>query len=197
MNTIVLVGLATLFLGANPVHIEVVTQQIPEITIESVKPKYPESLESKIRGKKRKKRELYPEIEDTFIDSKYVKYCDEIGEEYDISPELLTAVIEKESRGNAKAVNSYGCKGLCQVSERWHKQRMKKLGVTDLLSPRDNITVAADYIAELCETYEDAYTAMAYYGGWMQRDGRISSRGQSYLNTLFDRVAELEKKHGK
>ena len=60
---------------------------------------------------------------DTYIAEEYQDYCEEIGEMYCVCPELLMAMIETESSGNPDATNGT-CKGLMQVSEKWHKDRM-------------------------------------------------------------------------
>ena len=155
-----------------------------------------------VKTKKKKKITIekvdeYPDIEDTFIKQEYVEYCEVIGRIYDISPEIMEAMIEKESRGKASVVNSSGCKGLCQVSERWHSKRMRKLGVADLLDPYSNILVAADYLAELCEDTGDMYMALAYYGGWVNSNGTLKRNADSYISSLMKRAEDLEKKHGK
>lgn len=192
----------------------VVNAELPEEkeeVVETVLPAVVEIVEEekevaeveKVKVKKKKKKittekvDEYPNIEDTFIDQKYVEMCEVIGRIYNVSPEIMEAMIEKESRGNASAVNSSGCKGLCQVSERWHKKRMNKLGVTDLLDPYSNILVATDYLAELCEDTGDMYTALAYYGGWVNSNGTLKRNADSYISSLMKRAEDLEKKHGK
>lgn len=101
---------------------------------------------------------------DTWLSDEVQGYCEEIGEEYCICPEMLMAIIEAESRGDVYAENG-GCKGLCQVSVRWNKSRMRSLGVTDIYDEYSNILVGADYLAELFEEYEDpAVVLMIYHG---------------------------------
>ena len=78
---------------------------------------------------------------DTFIPQEYVAYCEEIGREYGICPELLEAIMESESSGNPQAGNG-NCKGLMQVNTQYHKGRMAKLGVDDIYDAKGNITVA-------------------------------------------------------
>ena len=87
---------------------------------------------------------------DTYIAEEYQAYCEEIGEMYCVCPELLMAMIETESSGNPDATNGT-CKGLMQVSEKWHRDRMKRLGVKDIYDPYGNILVATDYLMELAE----------------------------------------------
>ena len=186
--------------------VEVVLEEEPEIEVAvpavAVVEAVPEVQPMKSKKKKKKKIVIekvdeYPDIEDTFIDKQYVEFCEVAGRIYNVSPEIMEAMIEKESRGNASAVNSSGCKGLCQVSERWHKKRMKKLGVTDLLDPYSNILVATDYLAELCDDTGDMYMALAYYGGWVNKNGTLKKNADSYISSLMKRAEDLEKKHGK
>ena len=93
-----------------------------------------------------------------------------------VEPQLLIALAEAESTYNPEAIGG-DCIGLCQVNPRWHKDRMERLNVTesDLLTVNGNMAVAADYLAELLDSYEGDVTAalMAYNG-----DSRINA----YLN---------------
>lgn len=113
------------------------------------------------------------EPEDTILCEEYVQYCDEIGAIYDIQPELLMAIIETESRGQADADNG-SCKGLMQVSERWHSSRMERLGVTDLYDAYGNILVGADYLNELISGSDNIYEALMIYHGERNIDGKVS-----------------------
>lgn len=123
------------------------------------------------------------------------EYCCEIGYEYSICPELLMAIAEKESMLNPNA-NNGTCKGLMQISEKWHKSRMKKLGVTDLYDPYGNILVAADYIMELAEKYESITLVLDIYNGNSnafenERTGTMSD----YATKILKRAEELERLH--
>lgn len=134
---------------------------------------------------------------DTYIDIQYQKYCVEIGEMYGICPELLMAMIESESSGNPNAQNG-NCKGLMQVSGKWHKDRMKKLGVADICDPYGNILVATDYLMELAEKYEDIGLVLDVYNGnskAMQNaeHGKLSE----YASKILYRAEMLERIHGK
>lgn len=122
-----------------------------------------------------------------------VKY----GGTYGISPELLQALIETESCGNPKAING-GCKGLCQIYERYHHDRMEKLGVYDIYDEQSNVLIAADYLAELFKEYGDVCLALDIYNGNSNAEynfewGIISE----YAERILKRSAELERLHGK
>ena len=101
---------------------------------------------------------------DTYIAEEYQNYCEEIGEMYCVCPELLMAMIETESSGNPDATNGT-CKGLMQVSEKWHRDRLKRLGVKDIYDPYGNILVATDYLMELAEKYEVLGLVLDLYNG--------------------------------
>ena len=101
---------------------------------------------------------------DTDISEEYQEYCEKIGEMYCVCPELLMAMIETESSGNPNATNGT-CKGLMQVSEKWHRDRMERLGVKDIYDPYGNILVATDYLMELAEKYEDIGLVLDVYNG--------------------------------
>ena len=100
---------------------------------------------------------------DTYISEEYQEYVYEIAGEYDLSPELIVAMIETESSGRRKVVSSAGCIGLMQVSPKWHGDRMERLGVTDLTDAYGNILVGCDFVAELYEKYDDVYTVLMCY----------------------------------
>lgn len=116
--------------------------------------------------------------------------CEEICEPYHISPNFVMAVIWKESRFATDAENG-PCKGLMQVKESCHKERMERLGVTDLSNPYENIQVGVDYLAELFETYEDDAIVLDMYNGNTKaisnyEKGKLSSYSKSVLEKAVD-----------
>lgn len=123
--------------------------------------------------------------------------CYEYGEMYDICPELLMAMIESESSGNPNAENG-DCKGLMQISERWHTVRMAEIGADDIWSETDNIHIGANYLHELFNRYEDVALVLMVYNGESDavekaENGYISD----YARKILDRSAELERWKGK
>lgn len=138
-----------------------------------------------------------PHYEETYLSAEIVEICEEVGEEYAICPELLMALIEMESSGHADAQNG-SCKGLCQISERWHKSRMEKLGVTDIYDPEGNIRLCADYISEIGAEYEDIGLCLMIYNGQsnaveMAESGLLSN----YAEWILTRSEEIERSRGK
>ena len=131
------------------------------------------------------------------VSNEVKQICNEIGNQYGICPELLIAIIEKESAGNPNAENN-GCKGLMQIYEKYPTDRMTRLGVTNLYDERSNILVGTDYIRELFEKYNDVATVLMVYHGEKNavqkgNNGQISD----YASSILERSAELERLNGK
>ena len=122
------------------------------------------------------------------------------GELYNICPEFLIAVAKRESEFNPEAVNG-SCVGLMQVSVRWHTDRMERCHVTEeeMWTVDGSMHVAADYLAELFDEYEDAALVLMIYNG----DSDASSFAQGdcdmsdYASDILTYSRELEEKHGK
>lgn len=123
---------------------------------------------------------------------------EELGKQYNICPELIQAICYRESRFQPDAENE-DCIGIMQVSEKWHKERMKRLKVNDLLDMEGNMTVAVDYLAELAEENEDIAIVLMKYNGdsrvqeVMEGTGEISD----YAAEIMELSAKLERQHGK
>lgn len=84
--------------------------------------------------------------------------------EYGIDPAIIFAMIDLESKYNINAVGDGGKSiGLMQIQPRWHKERMERLGASDLADPYQNVTVGIDYLAELLEKYGDMEMALVGY----------------------------------
>lgn len=120
--------------------------------------------------------------------------CVKYGEEYGICSELLMAIIERESSGRPDA-ESGGCKGLMQISDRWHKDRMERLKVTDIYDVDGNIHVGADYLAELFGKHEDVGIVLMVYHG--EKDAATKTELSDYADWILTRSAELERMNGK
>ena len=135
---------------------------------------------------------------DTYLSENIQVYCRLIGSEYNICPELIMAIIEAESSGDAYAVNYDGsCIGLMQVSERWHYDRMQRLNVDNLFDEYGNILVGTDYLYELIKQHDDIAVALMYYNG--DADAENFANGDCeisyYAESILERSAELEKLH--
>lgn len=83
--------------------------------------------------------------------------CEESGVEY----ELALAVIWRETMFRNVMGDNGDSYGYMQVQQKWHEERMERLGVTDLLDPLSNFRVGCDILSELIEKYglEEGLTA--------------------------------------
>ena len=117
---------------------------------------------------------------------------------YIICPELLMAMIEQESSGDPKVANGAGDTGLLQVNAKWHRDRMEKLGATDLTDAYSNILVATDYLAQLFEEEgDDLYLVLMKYNMKHDRAEELYNSGiySEYATTISQRAWELEVLH--
>lgn len=138
-----------------------------------------------------------PKENDTYISETAQDACYEYGEQYNISPELLVAIIETESEGNPRAETG-GCKGLMQIYIKYHRDRMKRLGVEDIFDERSNVLVGTDYLAELFEKYHEAsYVLDVYNGNSKAKSNYENGTISPYAKKILERSAELEFLHGK
>ena len=102
------------------------------------------------------------------------EYIEVVCGEYGICPELVQAIIERESSWDPKA-ESDGCEGLMQISPVFHQGRMERLGVTDLRDPYDNILVGVDFLAELFRQYHEIYPVLMFYNaGYAEKEGLLA-----------------------
>lgn len=116
-------------------------------------------------------------------------------EEYGIAPALVIAMIEQESDFRADEVGDDGSSaGLLQVQQKWHQERMDRLGCDNLLEPYQNITVAVDYIAELKEINPDLYWVLMAYNSGMNRATKNMGAGtySDYAIEVTQYAARLE-----
>ena len=126
---------------------------------------------------------------------------EKVGEDFGICPELMEAMAYRESRFDPEVTNK-NCYGLMQVNVRVHKDRIEKYGYTaeDMLEPEPNITVAADYLKELFDTYgDDDPLILLYYSGAKSQIPKYKEYGfiNSYIKDVLTRSAEYERSHGK
>ena len=135
----------------------------------------------------------------TGVPDEIQEYANIIGSEFNICPELLMALAERESQFTADAENG-SCKGLMQVNANTHKARFIEAGWSpeDWADPYKNMYVGAAYLHELFVKYEDVGIVLGLYHG---ESGAISKgksgRLSSYTTGILKRSEELERAFGK
>ena len=132
------------------------------------------------------------EPKDTWISDEYLPYIKEASEQYHICPEMIMAIVEHESSGQADARNG-SCKGLMQINEKYHSDRMERLGVADIYDPYGNILVGCDYLAELFAEYEDMSIVLMKYNGTSGAETRGYENRTKYADGIIKRTMELER----
>lgn len=133
---------------------------------------------------------------DDGIPAEVKEACEKYGKEYNICPELIESLAYQESRFIADVVSADGsCIGLCQVNPKWHKDRMKRLGATDLTDIDQNVHVAADYLAEIFKDHdgEPETVCQIYNGDSSWKKGHVSK----FAREIVKRSAEYERIHKK
>lgn len=111
------------------------------------------------------------------LDKDLQDYIFDICEERDIDPAIVIGIIERESDFRPKLMGDSGKSyGLMQVMKKWHVGRMKKLGVTNLKDPYQNVLVGIDYLDELIDRDKGVeWALMAYNGGPAYANRKVAS----------------------
>lgn len=100
-------------------------------------------------------------------------HIDKTAKRYGLDPQIVKALIEEESGWYASAEGDNGQSiGLMQIQPRWHKERMKRLKVTDLYDPEQNVTVGCDILAELYQKHGNYEDALSVYNSGNTKDGQ-------------------------
>ena len=120
---------------------------------------------------------------------------------YDLSPALLAAVIEQESKFDAGARSSAGAVGLMQLQPATAQGIAKYTGgskfvLADLDDPEINVRYGAWYLHHLMQKYGNERLALAAYNAGQQNVDRWRAEGVgiqfSETRAYVDRVERLE-----
>ncbi|HWK61088.1 MAG TPA: transglycosylase SLT domain-containing protein [Eoetvoesiella sp.] len=99
-----------------------------------------------------------------------------------LAPELLIAIMQKESVFRPKVQNRYGAQGLMQVVRRWHSDKLHKS--ESLFDPAVNVRVGTDILEEYLESYDgNLWKALAKYSG----------NSSGYAKTVINESRKLER----
>ena len=123
------------------------------------------------------------------------KYITDVCSLYpNVDPTLIMSIIEQESRYKPNVENGK-CIGLMQVSSYWNAPRIKKLGVTDLHDPHDNILVGVDYISELLTKHKDTSLVLMLYNMSWDSAFEMHAKGltSNYAKSVLTRQTEIQK----
>jgi soluble lytic murein transglycosylase-like protein len=124
----------------------------------------------------------------------YDSYIEQAARENHLDPDLLRAVISRESGGNRRAVSPKGAQGLMQLMP----DTARGLGVTDPTDPQQNIMAGARYLRQQFDRFgNDRNLALAAYNagpGNVDRFGGIPpfSETQKYVTAVNDRLRQIK-----
>lgn len=142
--------------------------------------------------------ELPEEYRETgYLPEKMQIYIRCLCKQYDVPYALILAMIEHESGYVFDAVGDNGnSKGYMQIYEKWHTDRMERLGVNDLKNPYQNVYVGIDYLSYLLEKYGTVQDALAAYNyGEKGARENLWNNGvyvYSYNREIMQRMKEIE-----
>ena len=180
-----------------PIHEELVTETFTEdVPLFSVK----EELEIENTTVAPVQPE-YPIYDFIPLPAELQEYICEVSAGYELNPLPVYAIMWRESGFKEDALrvtNKEHSVGMMQVNILWHKDRMDKLGVTDIYEPYQNIKVGIDYFVELLSWREDTtleWAFMAYNGGPSYAD-EMTAKGQlsEYAKSVMDKLMEYSYK---
>ena len=132
------------------------------------------------------------------LSARFQKYIDGKCKSYGISTNVVMGCIRTESNFQTQIMGDNGkAYGLMQVQKQWHKERMKKVGATNLLDPYDNVAVGIDYLAELYKIYNGNWhkALMAYNGGhaYCKRRVRAGLVNSPYSRRVMNYAEDFKK----
>lgn len=138
-------------------------------------------------------------IDDVDLDPELQAWLFEYCGNRNLSGCLVIAIIEQESECDPDCIyitdneESYG---LMQIQPFWHQERMDRLGVTDILAPKQNIRTGVDFLLELFNKNPETEWVLNAYNGGEQHADRMEDIGivTDYALTIMNRAKELEVK---
>lgn len=124
----------------------------------------------------------------------YGFYIKDVCSKYDdIDPILIASIIETESWFTPDIENASHHVGLMQVSRKWSKPYMKKLGCTDLLDPFQNILVGVDMFDAWLQMADGniELALMCYNQGYESAIASYRKGVSTYAKTILERTERL------
>ena len=124
----------------------------------------------------------------------YESYIVDICGDYPIDPNILIALVEKESCFKSNAVSENGKhKGLTQLTPKLFKDRMDELGLEDSVDPYSNLMLCADYIYSKVSEGNDIELVLMMWNMGEDKAKASYSKGHvsSYAKHIMKRASEL------
>ncbi len=149
-----------------PTEVEAVLASEPPVIIHKPEPEPVVAVEVELPPQATEQIDVDPTRDDIPLDKDTQVLLYEACGETGVPFELALAVIWKETRFQNLIGDDGSSAGYMQVQERFHWDRMERLGVTDLTDPYGNFLVGCDYLAEMVDRDRGVeWALMAYNGG--------------------------------
>ena len=109
-------------------------------------------------------------------------------------PELIICLIERESSFNPKAVSKYGCKGLMQIHEKFHVEKLKKLNIkgAEIFRIDSNIHIGCIILKEYYNSTKSISGALKKYLG-ANHKGYICDILSNFTDLIITEQQHIEK----
>ena len=139
---------------------------------------------------------IYVFVTNIMFPRKYKDIVEQASSIYNVDPNLVYAVIKRESNFNKKAVSLSGAKGLMQLMEPTANEVVRKIpsinnDTYEIYEPFVNINIGTRYLAMLLSYFDgNYYLALAAYNAGL---GRVSSWFDEPYNT-YDNLKEVLQK---
>lgn len=102
--------------------------------------------------------------------------------EFNVDPDLVTAILYIESKGNPNLVSRKGAMGLMQITP----VTAIHLGISDVLDPEQNIKAGVKYISHLIRKYDESSALIVYNAGESKLEqGRIPGETKNFIERVL------------
>ncbi len=116
-----------------------------------------------------------------------VELAHRVGQELQLDPLLIIAVISIESRFNPIAESVKGAKGLMQIIPKYHAEKLQVFGGADsVFDPETNIQVGAQILKEYIRLTGNVGIALQMYAG------ALSDQDDQYTNKVMNEKNRLQ-----
>lgn len=138
---------------------------------------------------------VYILVTNVMFPRKYRTIVEQAASIYNVDPNLIYAVIKRESSFNKDAVSSVGAKGLMQIIDPTSKQMARKIDTIDdknydVFDPYTNIHIGTKYLSYLIKYFDgNYYLAIIAYNAGM---GRVDTWLEAEYNEYTDYTKLLE-----
>lgn len=138
---------------------------------------------------------VYILVTNVMFPRKYRTIVEQAASIYNVDPNLIYAVIKRESSFNKDAVSQSGAKGLMQIMDPTAKQMARRIDSIDdknydVFDPYTNIHIGTKYLSYLIKYFDgNYYLAIIAYNAGM---GRVDTWLEAEYNEYTDYTKLLE-----